>query len=341
MSTPIRMLLIDHSIVFREMLMKRFVQEAQVQMLPPACDPFDALHKVNKYLPDVIICANELPFLSGIELIKKHFSSYKVPIIAMSVSAELEEAALQAGAADFVVKPEVASYTQALKFTNSLLARAMRAGQAEKHWCERYTYRKYSNSRSKVIAIGAITDGTKAIVELLSTLPSNCPPVLLLHQTNYGDSCLLAEQLKEACTTGVKEAIDGESLRPGTIMVAPAHTSVCLKSDERHYYIKFCRADKDGAAKPSLDCFFESVAATMGCEAVGVLMLGSLQDEQGNKLHDGVRGLNNMKRAGAQAFARVDRGSLDEQAGEGIKQLSPITEVYSEASLARQLLQTL
>lgn len=329
MSMPIRMLLIDYSIVFREMLMKRLVQEPQLQLLPSACDPFDALHKVNKYRPDVIICAHELPFLSGIDLIRKHLSLTNVPIIAMSVNEELKGAALQAGAIDFIAKPKSATYAEVQRFTAKLLTMAMQIGKSERLRRDRHPYRKAASRRSMVIAIGASTHGTAEIVQLLSNLPSNCPPVLLSHQAPYGNSRLLVEQLKANCTMGVKEAADGDNLRPGTVMVASTDEPVCLTSDDRSYYVKYCRSDEQEAHK--LDCFFESVAVTMGCYAIGILMTGT--DE------DGVRGLHHMRRAGARAFARVENSvrRMSKLANE----LSAVEEFHSSDRLAKQLLQVL
>lgn len=333
MSILTRVLLIDRSIVFREILRKRFLNHPQIKMLPAASDPFDALQKVSKYRPDVIICANELPYLTGNELIEKHLSRFNIPIVAMSVKAEVKDAALQAGAKHFVVKPSDATHEQGWEFMNMLLALVMQLRQREiqeqsqQPIRQSYYYRRFRSHRSKVIAIGASTKKDDAIVEVLSSLPSNSPPVLLLHDTSHGDSNLLIERLKAACTMSVKEVDEGECLQTGMIMVAASDRSLRLQSDQHYYYV----TEAKGQEGPPMDSFFDSVAATMGSDAIGILLAGS-QD-------DGVSGLQNLGRTGARVFISKDRDMLTEQEGsDNHNELEMIADIDSSDALTKQLL---
>ena len=334
MSILTRMLLIDHSIVFREMLRKRFLEDPHINILPAASDPFDALHKVNKYRPDVIICANELPYLTGNELIEKHLGKYNIPIIAMSVKEESKDAALQAGAKHFVVKPSDATHDQGLAFMNMLLSLVMQLRQqdlleqSQQPIRQSYYYQRYRSHRSKVIAIGASTQKEDAIVEVLSSLPSNSPPVLLMHDTSYGESNSLIERLKAACTMSVKEADVGECLQTGTIMVAASDRSLRLQSDQHYYYV----TEAKGHERLPMDSFFDSVAATMGSDAIGILLADS-QD-------DGVSGLQNLGRTGARVFIRKDKDMrADQEERINVENESAlVAAIHSSDALTKQLL---
>ena len=67
----------------------------------------------------------------------------------------------------------------------------------------------------KVIAIGASTGGTEAILDILKKLPDGLPPIVITQHMPAGFTAMYAQRLDKACVMKVKEAKDGDHLERG------------------------------------------------------------------------------------------------------------------------------
>jgi two-component system chemotaxis response regulator CheB len=147
----------------------------------------------------------------------------------------------------------------------------------------------------KLIAIGTSTGGTEALREVLSALPAEIPPIVMVQHMPEGFTKAFADRLDRLCTIAVKEAEDGDALLPGRALLAPGNRHMRLARDGATSTNKWIVRVADGPRvlrhKPSVEVLFESCAQYAGKNAMGIIMTG-----MGN---DGATGLLSMRKAGA------------------------------------------
>ena len=177
----IRVLIVDDSIVFREAISRGISMAPNIEVVGKAVDPYDARDKLLELNPDVMICDVQMPKLNGVEFIKRLLPQYKIPIIVVSSISDVVFDAMDAGAVDFLSKPDARTPNGFEIFINELVIKIRGAvnvnlsanlGQIPKRGSNR-GMEKSVNVRNKVIAIGASTGGTEAIYNLLKNLPKD------------------------------------------------------------------------------------------------------------------------------------------------------------------------
>jgi two-component system chemotaxis response regulator CheB len=146
--------------------------------------------------------------------------------------------------------------------------------------------------KNQVLAIGASTGGTEAILGVLSKLPPGIPgPVMVQHMPG-GFTKLYAERLNKACAFEVREAEDNDLVRPGLALLAPGGDfQMRLVKGTAGYTVKLVDTEKVSGHKPSVDFLFDSVADAAGNKAIGVILTGMGAD--------GAKGLLKMRERGA------------------------------------------
>jgi two-component system chemotaxis response regulator CheB len=150
----------------------------------------------------------------------------------------------------------------------------------------------FPNAKSRVIAIGASTGGTEAILAVLKELPAATPGVVMVQHMPSGFTKMFAERLDKHCAMQVKEAESGDRLYPGRVLLAPGgdrHMRLVL--DPQGYFVSLTPGVKVSGHCPSVDVLFDSVARSAGAKAVGVILTGMGADGAANLLK--------MRRAGA------------------------------------------
>ena len=102
----IKVLVVDDSLVFRETIAKGLASDKSIEVVGTASDPFMARDKIIELEPDVLTLDVEMPKMSGIEFLKKLMPQYPIPVVVVSSVSESVFDALNAGAVDFVTKPD-------------------------------------------------------------------------------------------------------------------------------------------------------------------------------------------------------------------------------------------
>ncbi len=142
-----------------------------------------------------------------------------------------------------------------------------------------------------VIAIASSTGGTEALEKILTVLPADLPPILIVQHITSSFTKQFARRLDNYSELTIKEAEDFEPVYPGTVYIAPGdfHMTVARQSGE--LIIQCNTGKKVNGVRPSADILFNSVAEVMGNKAIGVILTGMGAD--------GAKGLNIMKSAGS------------------------------------------
>jgi two-component system chemotaxis response regulator CheB len=148
----------------------------------------------------------------------------------------------------------------------------------------------------RIVALGTSTGGTQALELVLTALPRACPGIVVVQHMPEKFTAAFAARLDTLCQVSVHEAVDGERLLPGHVLIAPGGKHMMLRRSGAYYYTDVTDGPLVNRHKPSVDVLFRSVAKFAGANAIGVIMTGMGDD--------GARGLLEMREAGAMTAAQ-------------------------------------
>lgn len=301
---PIRVLVVEDSIVFRELLVQNLSRDPAIQVVATAKDPFEARDAILAYKPDVMTLDVELPRMNGIEFLRKLMPQYPLPVVVISSLSDKVFDALNAGAVDFVAKPAVSSRAQLEDFVkNELLVKIKIASTARisniKKMVMAHEEQKLAAGKEKnlIVAIGASTGGTEAILAVVKEFGTDIPGIVVVQHMPPGFTEMYAKRLNDQCRIRVKEAQTGDRVMPGSMLIAPGgDMHMQLVKVNGVYQVECKRGPKVNGHCPSVEVLFESVAKVAGANAVGIILTG-----MGG---DGAKGLLSMRKAGARTIGQ-------------------------------------
>ena len=300
---PIRVLIVEDSIVFRDLLIQNLSRDPAIQVVATAKDPFEARDAILRHKPDVMTLDVELPRMSGIEFLRKLMPQYPIPVVVISALSDKVFDALNAGAVDFVAKPTVSNRAQLEDFIrNELLVKIKIASTAKISNIKKTVLGQGhevlpGKGKDKIVAIGASTGGTEAIFSVIKDFGTDIPGVVVTQHMPQGFTGMYAKRLNDQCRIQVKEAQTGDRVMPGHMLLAPggdAHMRLIKVNGV--YQVECKKGPRVNGHCPSVDVLFESVAKSAGADAVGIILTG-----MGG---DGAKGLLAMRRAGARTIGQ-------------------------------------
>lgn len=303
----IRALVVDDSIVSRQMIVKGISEDPAIEVVGVAANPFEAKDRIIETRPNIIICDVEMPKMNGIEFVRQLLPQYYVPVIMVSGASDAVFEAMEAGAVDFVEKPRGLSPKETEKFINNLIQKIKTGVIAKaiqpkgRHWPSGASPQPSVAAMRKkevdLIAIGASTGGTEAIVSILKHLPSTIPGIVIVQHIPPVFSKMYAERLDAQTSFRVKEAQTGDYVEPGKIFIAPGDHHMKVKKIGTGYKIECSQGERVSGHRPSVDFLFESVAKETAGAAIG---MGS----------DGAKGLLTMKSVGCRTIGQDEATSV-------------------------------
>lgn len=302
---PIKVLVVEDSMVFRELLVQNLNRAPAIQVVATARDPYEARDAIIAHKPDVMTLDVELPRMNGIEFLRKLMPQYPLPVVVISSLSDKVFDALNAGAVDFVAKPAVSSREQLEAFIQTELlvkikiastANISQIKQKAMHQMEQASALT-AKGRDLVVAIGASTGGTEAIFSVVQNFGTDIPGVVIVQHMPPGFTNMYAKRLDNQCRVIVKEAETGDQVKPGHVLIAPGGDRHMRLVKVNGVYQVECKAGpKVNGHCPSVDVLFDSVAKVAGPRALGIILTG-----MGG---DGARGLLEMRKAGAHTIGQ-------------------------------------
>ncbi len=306
MPNKIRVLIVDDSILFREVLLRGLSSDPNIEVVATANDPYDARDKIIAAKPDVMTCDVEMPKMSGIDFIRKLMPQYPLPIIVVSSTSGTVFDAMNAGAVEFVAKPDLTSVNSVENFINDLIAKIKIAANAKVHTFQESKGRKIESrgtaDKNKLIAIGASTGGTEAIYAVIKEMPPDTPGIVIVQHIPPNFSRMFAERLNNTTNLTVKEAKTGDYVEQGQVLIAPGDQHMIIRKAGDRYKVECFVGEKVNGHCPSVDVLFESVATVAGKNAVGVILTGMG--------YDGAKGLMSMRRKGARTLGQDEKSCV-------------------------------
>jgi two-component system, chemotaxis family, protein-glutamate methylesterase/glutaminase len=297
MAKRLKVLIVDDSLVFREIMAKAIAADPFLEVVATAQDPFQARDMIELHAPDVLICDVEMPKMSGIEFLRRLLPQYRVPVIVVSSQQSGVLDALPSGEVHFIAKPGWNTVSSVEPFLMELTAKVRAAAHTRVVPPTVTSVQSDQGTDSKtVIAIGASTGGTEALAKLISELPPLMPPILIVQHIPPKFSEMFAERLNRISALDVKEAASGDKLRHGRVLLAPGDRHMRLARSQDGYVVDCRDGERVNGHKPSVDLMFESVAKEAGSHAVGIILTGMG--------YDGAKGLMSMRRKGARTIGQ-------------------------------------
>ena len=304
----IRVLVVDDSLVFRELLVARLKSDPAIEVVAAVGDAFQARDAILEHRPDVMTLDVELPRMDGIEFLRKLMPQYPLPVVMISSLSDKVFDALQAGAVDFVAKPRNSDRAQLEAFLKTELplkikiASTARISGIKKKTLDLAEHasvglRGTDKDRNLMVAIGASTGGTEAIASVIKEFGTDIPGVVIVQHMPAGFTQMYAKRLDDQCRVRVKEAETGDVVLPGQVLIAPGgdrHMRVVKVGNQ--YQVECKAGPKVNGHCPSVDVLFDSVAKVVGNRALGIILTG-----MGG---DGAKGLLAMKEAGAKTIGQ-------------------------------------
>ena len=298
----IKVLVIDDSAVMRAFLGRVVGAQPDMELAGVVPDPLLAIERVRRASPDVITLDVEMPKMNGIEFLQRLTPQYPIPVVVVSSASDRVFDALNAGAVDFVTKPEHLTDHSFDAFINELIVKIKIASTAKvgfwKEEAPRHHHTGFSTAGNsdRIIAIGASTGGTEAIAYILKELPTNLPGIVIVQHMPPVFTRMYAERLNNNCLLEVKEAQSGDQVLPGRVLIAPGDQHMRLQKSGSGLAVECFPGEKVNGHCPSVDVLFQSVAEKMGNKAVGVILTGMG--------YDGAKSLLEMRKHGAVTFGQ-------------------------------------
>lgn len=295
----IRVLVVDDSMLFVETISKLLSTDESFEIVGSAQNGADALYKANALKPDIITLDIEMPVMDGLTFLKNIFPVYTCPVVVVTSLAVDAFEAMSLGAVDFVRKPVITKSCELEAFGRKLRSIIKIASNAKIIKTDSRTYsvtqKNTANSMKlnskSIIAIGASTGGTEALPRVLTKLPYNSPPVVVVVHMPEGFTSMFAQRLNGLCKQEVCEAVSGQYLKQSQIVIARGGKHMRVFRDNYGYFVSLAPGEKVKGHCPSVEVLFDSVAAASGRDAVGVILTGMGSD--------GASGLLAMRKAGA------------------------------------------
>ncbi|MGN0427343.1 MAG: chemotaxis response regulator protein-glutamate methylesterase [Agathobacter sp.] len=304
----IRVLVVEDSMLFRELLVKNLNEDPGIEVVATAKDPFEARDMILEYKPDVMTLDVELPKMSGIEFLRKLMPQYPMPVVMISSRSDKVFDAMNAGAVDFVEKPPAGSNRMQIEdfIRNELPVKIKIASIAKISTIKKNARDSIKNqetqsgsgySRDLIVAIGASTGGTEAIANVLKGYGTDIPGIVVVQHMPAGFTDMYAKRLNDQYCLTVKEAKNGDVVRPGQVLIAPGgDLQMEVIKTNQEYQVVLKKGPKVNGHCPSVEVLFNSVAKAAGKRAVGIILTG-----MGG---DGAKGLLSMRQAGAHTIGQ-------------------------------------
>jgi two-component system, chemotaxis family, protein-glutamate methylesterase/glutaminase len=291
----------------RKLLTEVISRDPEFSVVGAARDPYEARELIKALNPDVLTLDVEMPRMDGITFLSNLMRLRPMPVVMVSSlterGADVTMAALEAGAVDFVTKPQSGLHEGLAHLSEELLGKLRAAAAANVQATRTRPSEQIRREKSallkttdRLVAVGSSTGGTEALASILQELPPDAPAVVITQHIPELFSARFAERLDGECQIRVKEAVDGEQLLLGHAYVARGNHHLRVKRSGAKYFCSVSQEQPVNRHRPSVDVLFESTAREAGSNAIGVILTGMGDD--------GARGLKNMREVGCATLAQ-------------------------------------
>jgi two-component system chemotaxis response regulator CheB len=316
--TPIRILVVDDSVVIRRLLSDTLSGDHALEVVGTASDGRIALAKIPHLKPDLITLDVEMPVMNGLETLAAVRKLYpRLPVIMFSTLTERGATAtldaLSLGASDYATKPSnTGSRAAAIEGIRADLITKIKAlcgilvplRLLPLPGCPpAVKVRVRNNPRIEIVAIGTSTGGPNALAEVLPRIPNDFPvPIVVVQHMPPIFTRLLAERLASQSAIPVEEGRAGVALSPGHAWIAPGNFHMKVVRAGVNWRLDLNQDPQENSCRPAVDVLFRSVVGACGANVLGVVMTGMGSD--------GVLGAQAIRDAGGDVIIQDEASSV-------------------------------
>lgn len=316
MDRVLRVLVVDDSAYVRKVIKQMLSRSPFIEVVGVARDGQEALEMVEQLQPDVVTCDLIMPVLDGVGFVREQMAHRPIPIVIVSIAdegSELALTALDAGAVDFVQKPTALATEKMLEINDELVEKVKTAAGVQMARLQTTLAREPAVSLSTdalraglvdVVVLGISTGGPQALKYLIPQLPVDFPvPIVMVMHMPVGYTEMYAQKLDEISRLKVIEAREGDPVKAGTVLLAPAGRHLTLKRQANGAIVAHLDARPfDTTHRPSVDVLFQSAAELFGSRTLGVVMTGMGSD--------GKQGAAWIKSQGGLVFTEAEQSCI-------------------------------
>ena len=329
----IRILVVDDSPFMRKSLQKMLEEAPDLRVVATARDGIDALEKIQEHKPDLVTLDIEMPRMDGLTCLKRIMAEHPLPVLMVSsLTQEGAQATLDAlslGALDFIPKESGFASLSILQIQHDLQEKVRRLASSPRFHkahpappagspppaaalAKPVTAAKAplpsssalgSSPQAELLVIGSSTGGPKALQDILPTLPANLPvPCLIVQHMPSTFTKPFADRLDGLCQVHVKEAEQGEPLKPGTVYIAPGGIHMTYGARGPKGCIELSPEPVSSLHRPSVDVLFLSVSELFRGQVLAGILTGMGSD--------GAKGMEQLKKKGAHTLAESEESCV-------------------------------
>ena len=308
--TKFKVLVVDDSKAIRNILSRIFSTDDSLDVCAMTDNPSEVESLILKHSPDVITLDIHMPQMDGIALLKQINPKFNIPTIMIS-SISLAEGplvleALENGAIDYIQKPEVHEIDRVTPMIIEKVKTAAKLNSLKKAGIKprRIVVEKIkqSSNLNSLIVLGSSTGGTEAIRNILTALPDQIPPMLIVQHIPPVFSAAFAKRMNELCNFEVKEAVNGDEVKPNRVLVAPGGKQMKMIYKNSKAFVEINDDEPVNRFKPSVDYMFKSVAESLFTHTVAVILTGMGKD--------GAKGMLELRNLGVRTIAQDEESCV-------------------------------
>ncbi|MDE7478572.1 MAG: chemotaxis-specific protein-glutamate methyltransferase CheB [Lachnospiraceae bacterium] len=295
----LKVLLVVGNLEMRRHLREILDADIDLNIVAEANNAYTARDKIIECNPDVMLLCHDLPKMPGIVFLEKLMPQRRTMTLVIA-EPQYENTAYRVGARDFIACGRNYEILENVNICNRLKKAA--GGEwlsAANRTVIPAVGSGHSSTATSIIAIGASTGGTEAIATVVRELRRDIPGIVMVQHMPEGFTQMYARRLDKEGEVSVKEAVSGDVVKPGQILLAPGDKQMRIVKVNGRYQVECKFGPRVTGHCPSVDALFESVARVAGKDAIGVLMTGMGSD--------GAKGLLAMKNAGARTIGQDEK----------------------------------
>ncbi len=322
----IRVLVVDDSILIREMISDLIEEDPNMDLVAKAKDGRQALDLVDEFHPDIVTLDIEMPGMDGLTTLDEILKRRPTPVIMVSSQtqrgADVTLNALDRGALDYVAKPansrkldgafkhELLKKIRAMAGTDVKRMLEIRRTRRERPPCAKNRMFPAVGAGASspspelakwCIAIGISTGGPPALTELFERLQPPLPPVVVVQHMPAHFTGPFARRLDSVSALSIKEAATGDVLRPDHVYIAAGGQHLQLQQSGSEVKVRVRAGEPVSGHMPSVDVMMQCVAEIYGTRVLGAVMTGMGRD--------GADGCGMLRAAGAYVLGQDEASS--------------------------------
>ncbi|MCK5386687.1 MAG: chemotaxis response regulator protein-glutamate methylesterase [Gammaproteobacteria bacterium] len=323
-----RVLVVDDSGFFRRRVKEILEGDPLLTVIGDAANGQEAIDKAAELKPDVITMDIEMPVMDGIKATKLIMASNPTPIVMFSSlttdGAKATLDALEAGALDFLPK-RFEDISQDRDEAKKLLCQRVRTIAQKKTSLRKIIPATKISPANKpaattapvkraavkiaqsggidLVAIGTSTGGPLALQNVLVNLPEDfSKPIVMIQHMPATFTPAFAKRLDQLCKISVKEAEDGDQLKPGLALLAPGGKQMLIDGRAGNAVVRIIESEPSLTYKPSVDITFRSITKVYPAKTLAIVLTGMGAD--------GREGARMLKAQGSEVWAQDEESCV-------------------------------